>query len=228
MAAQSAREGDFINCAQYVENIAEVFFPVDGGDDPVWPNAANNAFKRAAYGLIDYYLEEERKYRNQCNARMAAGEFVDPGTMETYIDNMWGKVTLYNCYQMFTQLTSKKLPNPAAAFGKKMEGLKQREDGDYEDSNGKIIPQDDIVREAEYVNKMSPLWNDAPEADCLTLYFSATERMPNNSMRTLVSNVNNALKAMAGAEKMMASYDGLSAEIHKAGYSAFMSDKLCA
>ena len=209
MAAQSAREGDFTKCAMYVENIAEVFFPVDGGDDPVWPNAANNAFKRAAYGLIDYYLEEERKYRNECNAKIARGEHVDPQTMETYIDNMWGRVTLYNCYQMFTQLTSKKLPNPATAFGKKMQGLKKREDGDYEDESGKIYPYDEIVAEAEYVNKMSPFWNDAPEADCLTLYFAATEKMPNNSMRTLVSNVNNALKAMAGAEKMMASVYGI-------------------
>lgn len=48
LAADSAREGDFTKTAQYVENIAEVFFPLDGGEDPVWPNAANNAFKRAA------------------------------------------------------------------------------------------------------------------------------------------------------------------------------------
>ena len=63
MAADAAREGDNTKCAMYVENIAEVFFPLDGGDDPVWPNAANNAFKRAAYGLIDYYLEEEKAMR---------------------------------------------------------------------------------------------------------------------------------------------------------------------
>lgn len=209
MAAQSAREGDFINCAQYVENIAEVFFPLDGGEDPVWPNAANNAFKRAAYGLIDYYLEEERNYRNECNARIAAGEHIDPQVMETHIDNMWGHVTLYNCYQMFTQLTSKKLPNPATAFGKKMQTLKLRDDGNYDDPSGKIIPQADVLAEAEYVNRMSPIWNDTQEADCLTLYFNATEKLPNNSMRTLVQNVNNALKSMAGAEKMMASVYGI-------------------
>ena len=39
MAANAAREGDFTKTAMYVTNIAEVFFPVDGGDDPVWPNA---------------------------------------------------------------------------------------------------------------------------------------------------------------------------------------------
>ncbi len=44
MAAQAAREGDFTKCAAYVESVAEVFFPLDGAEDPVWPNAANNAF----------------------------------------------------------------------------------------------------------------------------------------------------------------------------------------
>lgn len=39
LAADAAREGDNTKCAMYVENIAEVFFPVDGADDPVWPNA---------------------------------------------------------------------------------------------------------------------------------------------------------------------------------------------
>lgn len=35
-AVEAAREGDRDKAAQYVENIAEIFFPVDGGDDPVW------------------------------------------------------------------------------------------------------------------------------------------------------------------------------------------------
>lgn len=39
LAAESAREGDFTKTAMYVENIADVFFPLDGGEDPVWPNA---------------------------------------------------------------------------------------------------------------------------------------------------------------------------------------------
>ena len=107
MAADSAREGDFTKCAMYVDNIASVFFPVDGADDPVWPNAANNAFKRAAYGLMDYYLEEEKELRRQ-----AERINLDPKILETKLDQMWGKVTLYNCYQLFVQLTSKKLKNP--------------------------------------------------------------------------------------------------------------------
>ncbi len=198
MAAQSAREGDFIKCSAYVGNVAEVFFPVDGGDDPVWPNAANNAFKRAAFGLIDYYLEEERKYRNWVNAQENKGVYIDPKSVETHIDQMWGKVTLYNCYQMFTQLTSKKMPNPARDFAAKMKS------GGYEG-----WAEEDIAVEAEKANQISDLWNGAPEVDCLTLYFNATEWLPTNTMRQQVRNVNNALKSMAGAEKMMASVYGI-------------------
>src|SRR5699024_2588638 len=85
MAAEAAREGDSTKCAMYIENIAEVFFPLDGGEDPVWPNAANNAFKRAAYGLIDYYLEEERELRSY-----AARVNMDPKILENKLDQKWG------------------------------------------------------------------------------------------------------------------------------------------
>ena len=43
----------------------------------------------------------------------------------------------------------------------------------------------------------------------LTLFFNATEKLPKNSMRTLVGNANSALRSMAGAEKMMASVYGI-------------------
>lgn len=36
LAAEAARAGDKAKCSLYVKNIADVFFPVDGGDDPVW------------------------------------------------------------------------------------------------------------------------------------------------------------------------------------------------
>jgi hypothetical protein len=107
LAADAAREGDQTKCAQYVENIAMVFFPTDTGDDPMWNNAANNAFKRAAYGLIDYYLEEEAELRD-----IAARTDMDPEILEHKLDDMWGHVTLYNVYQFFVQLSSKKRKSP--------------------------------------------------------------------------------------------------------------------
>ena len=194
MAADSAKEGDRVKCAQYIENIADVFFPKDGGDDPVWPNAANNAFKRAAYGLIDYYLEEEKELR-----AFAERTKMDDKTLESKIDQLWGKVTLYNCYQLFVQLTSKKLKNPAVEFTKKAKA------GELDS-----LSDEEYNRQLEEVEiKSKVLWEDKPETDLLTLYFNATAALPRNSMRTLVGNANDALRAMAGAEKMMASVYGI-------------------
>lgn len=191
LAADAAREGDNTKCAMYVENIADVFFPLDGGDDPVWPNAANNAFKRAAYGLIDFYLEEEKAMR-----RMAERTNLDLKVLEQKVDEMWGKVTLYNCYQLFVQLSSKKMKNPAIEFSNNAKA------GKYND-----LSDEQYEIELQKIKNKSKLWEDKPEADLLTLYFTATDALPRNSMRTLVANSNNALKAMAGAEKMMASCD---------------------
>lgn len=193
LAADAAREGDFTKAALYVENIAEVFFPVDGGDDPVWPNAANNAFKRAAYGLIDYYLEEEKELRLR-----AERTGMDEKILETQLDTMWGKVTLYNVYQLFVQLTSKKMKNPAIEFTKKAKSgvFDNMTDEDYQDALAKVEQQ-------------SKLWEDKPEIDLLTLFFNATDALPTNSMRRLVSNANNALRAIAGADKMLASVYGI-------------------
>lgn len=194
LAANSAREGDFTKCALYVENIADVFFPLDGAEDPVWPNAANNAFKRAAYGLIDYYIEEERELREY-----AEKTHMDEKVLESKVDAMWGKVTLYNCYQLFVQLTSKKLQNPLVKFGADVKAGKYNymSNDEYEE----------LTQEMEH--KSSVLWEDKGSLDLLTLYFNATDALPHNEMRTLVSNTNNALRAMAGAEKMMASVYGI-------------------
>ena len=195
MAADAAREGDATKCAIYVENIADVFFPTDSGEDPVWPNAANNAFKRAAYGLIDFYLEEERELRE-----VAARTGMDPQQLEVKLDEMWGKVTLYNCYQLFVQLTSKKMKNPLKELEARFKAgeFEHMEDG-----------QEVYNAEFEAAQRRAVLWEDKSETDMLTLYFAATEAMPMNTMRTLIGNANNALKAMAGAEKMLASVYGI-------------------
>jgi len=195
MAADAAREGDATKCAIYVENIADVFFPTDGGEDPVWPNAANNAFKRAAYGLIDFYLEEERELRSR-----AARINMDPQQLEVELDTMWGKVTLYNCYQLFVQLTSKKMKNPEKELEARFKA------GVFENmENGQEV----YNAEYEVAARKAILWEDQADRDMLTLYFNATEVLPQNTMRTLIGNANNALKAMAGAEKMLASVYGI-------------------
>ena len=198
MAAEAAREGDSTKCAMYIENIADVFFPLDGGEDPVWPNAANNAFKRAAYGLIDYYLEEERELRDY-----AARVGMDPKVLETKLDERWGKVTLYNCYQLFVQLSAKKVKNPVTAVEEKAQN------GGYGDPDAGTFREDEAVAEMEEAERKAFLWEGKEELDMLTLYFNATNALPTNSMRTLVGNADNALRAMGAAEKMLASVYGI-------------------
>lgn len=209
LAAEAAREGDFTKCAMYVENIAEVFFPLDGGDDPVWPNAANNAFKRAAYGLIDYYLEEEKQMRLDAE-RMG----LDEALLTTRIDQMWGKCTLYNCYRLFTSLTSKKLKNPLVEFKARAKNgdfdqLHDDEDPNALPANREPLTDEEFNERKEQVVIESSLWEDKPEADLLTLFFNATAALPVNGMRQLISNANEALRSMAGAEKMLSSVYGI-------------------
>ncbi|WP_406117115.1 type IV secretory system conjugative DNA transfer family protein [Streptomyces virginiae] len=192
LAADAAREGNFTKCALYVENIAGIFFPIDGGEDPVWPNAANNAFKRAAYGLIDFYLEEERELRSA-----AAVLNMDPALLEQKLDDLWGKVTLYNCYQLFVQMSSKKIKNPEAELEKRVKA------GEFE-NNG-----DALAEEQERAAAQAFMWEGKADQDMLSLYFNASEELPRNNMRTMVGNAHNALRSMAGAEKMLASVYGI-------------------
>ena len=214
LAAESAREGDFTKVAEYVDNIASVFFPVDGSQDPVWPNAANNAFKRTAYGMIDYFMEEERSVRLQ-----AAREGWDEKKLEMTVDALWGKVTLYNCYQLFVVLAAKKLKNPIVEF-------KNREkNGDFNpltgeeqmtlDRGGKLRASRQPMTDEEFqVAKQEALdrgklWQGKAEDDLLTLFFNASSELPSNSIRRLVGNADNSLRSMAGAEKMLASVYGI-------------------
>ena len=214
LAAESAREGDFTKVAEYVDNIASVFFPVDGSQDPVWPNAANNAFKRTAYGMIDYFMEEERSVRLQ-----AAREGWDEKKLEMTVDALWGKVTLYNCYQLFVVLAAKKLKNPIVEF-------KNREkNGDFNpltdeeqmtlDRGGKLRASRQPMTDEEFqVAKQEALdrgklWQGKAEDHLLTLFFNASSELPSNSIRRLVGNADNSLRSMAGAEKMLASVYGI-------------------
>lgn len=192
MAAEAALEGEPMKCALYVENIADVFFPTDGGEDPVWPNAANNAFKRAAYAMIDFYCEEERQLREY-----ALSINMDPAVLENRLDDLWGKVTLYNTYQMFVQLSSKKVKNPEAELKARVEA------GEFDNDEAGLEAAMDLAE------RQAPLFEGKPEQDMLTLYFNATDLLPKNRLRTLLANANNALKAMAGAERMLASVYGI-------------------
>ena len=194
-AYEAAREGDFIKTASYVENISKVFFPSNGGDDKFWQDAAGNSFKRIAFGLIDYYLEEEKDYR-----AYADKVGLDAKTVATHIDNMWGKVSLYNCYTMSVNLAAKRKQSPNTELAKKQKA------GEFDGIDPQLF--ETMKQEAATQSSAEP-WEDKPDMDMLSLFFALTDMLPRNQMRTLVSNVNNSLKAMGGSEKTMASVMGI-------------------
>ncbi|OMF76785.1 type IV secretory system conjugative DNA transfer family protein [Paenibacillus glucanolyticus] len=165
-AAESAREGNFTKAASYIENIGDIFFPKEGADDPMWPNAANNAFKRSSFGLIDFFLEEEKRIRKQAEL-----EGWPEKILMQKLDDMWGVVTLYNAYQLFVVLSAKKSTDLETIH----------------------IDEDDSSKEKDF----------------LTLFFDATAKLPQNEMRKLVQNTDNALRAMAGSDKTIASVYGI-------------------
>ena len=224
LAAGYARENDFTQCSTFIENVAGVFFPTDGSDDPFWPNAANNAFKRAAYGLIDYYMEEERKLRNA-----ARDQHLTAAEIDTQVDNLWGKVTLYNCYQLFVRLSARKRPNPMNEV-KRLEKAQESEAKSQQEaakSEGTLEFQPYLTQEErELMNDSARwrefkenakfdsevLWGGQDEMDELSLYFAATDQLPANGIRTLVGNADKSLKAMGGSDKTIASCDVFHAE----------------
>jgi hypothetical protein len=101
-AVDAARRGDSGAVEDFVNSIGNVLFPTEGVDDPMWPNAAKAAFKRSVFGLIDYYMEEDREMYVK-----AFYEQWNPDMLSQRLDELWSHVTLYNVCEMMTQLASK-------------------------------------------------------------------------------------------------------------------------
>lgn len=99
--------------------------------------------------------------------------------LDRELDKLWGHVTLYNVYQMMVQLAGKKSSDPEVI------GLTEDE-----------MQQSDDEEEPE-------------EKDYLTLFFDATDKLPRNSIRDDVMNAHNAVNAMAGSDKTIASVYGI-------------------
>lgn len=118
---------------------------------------------------------------------------MDSVTLNTKLDQMWGQVTLYNAYQLFVQYCSKKVKNPYEAWKKKMDKLENEEEKEAH------------KQKEDEAKKKAVFWEDKPELDMMSLFFNFSEALPKNSMRTLVSNANNSLKSIGGAEKMLSS-----------------------
>lgn len=184
-AVEAARDGRMEKVAEYLTNLSSVFFPKDGGEDPVWPQSASAAFERTCLALIDYYREEEMEMRRRAeldgrNVHLLAAD----------INNMWGKVTLYNVFKMFSSLVSKKETDPLKTWIYE----EDKPATVYDEEKG-----EDVLDPAEKpVDKV-----------LLDLFFDATEALPKNRMRDLLDSSNKTLKSMMQSEKMLSSVYGI-------------------
>lgn len=95
-ACDAAVRGDVTKMEQLTANIADIYFPKgDGGQDPMWNNAASTVFKRTTYGLIDFYHEEVR--------RLGRDMSLTPTQVAQKSDEAYGHVTLYNAYKFVVE-----------------------------------------------------------------------------------------------------------------------------
>lgn len=184
-AVEAAREGRMEKVAEYLTNLSSVFFPKDGGEDPVWPQSASAAFERTCLALIDFYREEEMEMR-----RRAELDGRNVHLLDAEINNMWGKVTLYNVFKMFSSLVSKKETDPMKTWVKE------------EDKPPTVI--NDETGEEVLDPSVKPT-----EKVLLDLFFDATEALPKNRMRDLLDSSNKTLKSMMQSEKMLSSVYGI-------------------
>lgn len=106
-AIAQARIGKFDKMGSLLTTIMSTFFPKQK-DDPFWGEATQALVKMIIYAMIDYYLEEERAYLQRYSG------VKDEATISRELDEMWGKVTMFNAYQMITTMSRRevKLKDP--------------------------------------------------------------------------------------------------------------------
>ncbi|WP_430623992.1 type IV secretory system conjugative DNA transfer family protein [Lactobacillus taiwanensis] len=122
----SARQGRFEECADLVKALADTLFPADTSENPVWTRGPAASFRSATLGLIDYFLEEEYKIRDEAaqNPNKWPTEILD-----AKLDDLWSVVTPTNVYQMMSQLSSKKTDKQE--YVHLVDGDKTKESIDY-------------------------------------------------------------------------------------------------
>lgn len=176
LAIQATRKGDMNTTSTEMTSIGNVFFPIDKGQEKFWQQSAQYMFKEVALALVDYYREEEQEIR-----QLAFEEHWTSARLDHKLDELWGHVTLYNVYQMVTQLASHTTRDwKIASVGAP----------DEPEDKTKEIPKDEAI-------------------DYLTLFFRATEQLPINSLREAALNNFHVLSSMAKSENTLASVEGI-------------------
>ena len=168
-AVNAAIRGDSTQMQTLVRNLAEIYFPNKGSDNPMWTQAAGAVFTRTVLGLIDFYYEKVQDIKSDPNLSLAE--------IAQRSDEAWGHVTLYNAYRFVVDMAGKMYPKDTY------------EDIYPKDRNGNILDPDP----------------DATAKSGLTIYFDATNQLPQNSIREKIAEQNGAIKVTGKSERTMAS-----------------------
>lgn len=168
-AVNEAIRGNSTKMQTIVRNLAAIYFPNKGSDNPMWTQAAGAVFTRTVLGLIDYYYEYVADIKNDPNNSLAQ--------IDQKSDEAWGHVTLYNAYRFVVDTASKMFPKDT------YESIYPK------DKNGNVLDPDP----------------DATAKSGLTIYFDATNQLPQNSIREKIAEQNGAIKITGKSERTMAS-----------------------
>lgn len=83
-------------------SLADNFFPMPEGSDPIWTQGERMIFNILAFLLLDFYFEEEQEY-----LEANAGK-LDESIIQRDLDELWENVTLPNVYRMVTAYATRK------------------------------------------------------------------------------------------------------------------------
>lgn len=201
-AIAAARIGDLDKMTSLLKTIMNTFFPVQG-EDPFWGQAQQALVQMIVFSMIDYNLEEEREYLQKYSG------VKDASTIGRELDEMWGKVTMFNAYQMLTTMSRKevlfcekalKLGDPLT----KDEILEASMGVLSEDEKGNPIRVPFVSNEGNtYIPK------DVEQMTELTAFFKLFDLMPRNKMRTRTLQQSDAMSLMADSEKTRATVYGI-------------------
>ena len=136
----------------------------------------------------------------------ALREHIPDKILEAHLDELWGHVTLYNCYQLFVQMTSKKYKSPVIECKEKWhEKIEEWKEKCAPNPIASAMANDPEYQAyaAEMAEAKSKefLWDDKQSVDLLTLFFNASKALPRNAMRTQVQSTDDALRAMGARKK---------------------------
>lgn len=201
-AIAMARIGDFDKMRDLLNTIMNTFFPIEG-DDPFWGQAQQALVKMIIFSLIDFYIEEEKAYIDKYSGKK------DESTIARDLDQMWGKVTMFNVYQMLTTMSrrevlfcEKAIRNSEPLTEDEIENIKT---GVLEvDEKGK--PQR-VPFISDKGNKYLP--SEVEQITELSAFFKLMTFMPENKMRTITLQQNDAITLMSQSEKTTATVYGI-------------------